>query len=181
MGGVRTALYNYLFAKANGGKFILRIEDTDQSRFVKGAEDYIVEALKWCGLTLDEGEGIGGEFGPYKQSLRSDLYNKAVAYFQAFSEGDLDALGELYANNIYLRDWEGTYVGAMVVLGANKQLFDNVDALAVRIIALHCDEDARTIAAEVEIMIPDSDPLLVVDVIEFNSEGLISSIRAYKG
>ena len=110
-----------------------------------------------------------------------DLYNKTVAYFQAFSTGDLDALGELYANNVYLRDWEGTYVGAMVVLDANKQLFDNVDALAVRIIALHCDEDARTIAAEIEIMIPDSDPLLVVDVIEFNSEGLISSIRAYKG
>ena len=110
-----------------------------------------------------------------------DLYNKTVAYFQAFSEGDLDALGELYANNIYLRDLEGTYVGATVVLNANKQLFDNVDALAVRIIALHCDEDARTIAAEIEIMIPESDPLLVVDIIEFNSEGLIGSIRAYKG
>ena len=110
-----------------------------------------------------------------------DLYNKTVAYFEAFSRGDLDALSELYANNIYLRDWEGTYVGSMVVLDANKQLFDNVDALAVRIIALHCDEDARTIAAEIEIMIPESDPLLVVDVIEFNSEGLISSIRAYKG
>ena len=60
MGGVRTALYNYLFAKANSGKFILRIEDTDRTRFVEGAEDYIVEALNWCGLTLDEGEGIGG-------------------------------------------------------------------------------------------------------------------------
>ena len=79
MGGVRTALYNYLFAKANGGKFILRIEDTDRSRFVEGAEDYILEALKWCGLMLDEGEGIGGNFGPYKQSHRSELYNKAVA------------------------------------------------------------------------------------------------------
>ena len=79
MGGVRTALYNYLFAKANSGKFILRIEDTDRTRFVEGAEDYIVEALNWCGLTLDEGEGIGGDLGPYKQSLRSELYSKAVA------------------------------------------------------------------------------------------------------
>ena len=78
MGGVRTALYNYLFAKANSGKFILRIEDTDRTRFVEGAEDYIVEALNWCGLTLDEGEGIGGDLGPYKQSLRSELYSKAV-------------------------------------------------------------------------------------------------------
>ena len=79
MGGVRTALYNYLFAKANSGKFILRIEDTDRTRFVEGAEDYIVEALNWCGLTLDEGEGIGGDLGPYKQSLRSELYSKAIA------------------------------------------------------------------------------------------------------
>ena len=80
MGGVRTALYNYLFAKANGGKFILRIEDTDRTRFVEGAEDYIIEALNWCGLTLDEGDGIGGDFGPYKQSLRSEIYSKAVEY-----------------------------------------------------------------------------------------------------
>ena len=78
MGGVRTALYNYLFAKANGGKFLLRIEDTDQTRFVDGAEDYIVEALNWCGLTIDEGDREGGEHGPYKQSLRSKLYSKAV-------------------------------------------------------------------------------------------------------
>ena len=78
MGGVRTALYNYLFAKANGGKFLLRIEDTDQTRFVDGAEDYIVEALNWCGLTIDEGDREGGEHGPYKQSLRSELYSKAV-------------------------------------------------------------------------------------------------------
>lgn len=85
MGGVRTALYNYLFAKANGGKFILRIEDTDQGRFVEGAEEYIEEALKWCGLEVDEGVNAGGEFGPYKQSLRSDLYNDAVE--KLLSEG----------------------------------------------------------------------------------------------
>lgn len=110
-----------------------------------------------------------------------DLYDKTVRYFKAFGDKDLDELSKLYAANMYLRDWEGTYVGAMVVLDANKMLFDNVDALAVRILALHCDEDAQTIAAEIEIMLPDSDPLLVVDVIEFNSDGLISSIRAYKG
>lgn len=78
IGGVRTALYNYLFAKKHGGKFILRIEDTDQTRFVPGAEDYILESLKWCGIKPDEGQSVGGEFGPYKQSERKALYQKYV-------------------------------------------------------------------------------------------------------
>ena len=64
MGGVRTALYNYLFAKQNNGDFILRIEDTDQTRFVPGAEDYIIESLKWSKIIPDEGQGVGGNFGP---------------------------------------------------------------------------------------------------------------------
>ncbi len=74
IGGVRTALYNYLFAKKNGGKFILRIEDTDQTRFVPGAEQYIIESFKWCGIEFDEGVTIGGNYGPYKQSERKALY-----------------------------------------------------------------------------------------------------------
>jgi len=76
MGGVRTALYNYLFAKKHGGKFILRIEDTDQTRFVKGAEDYIIESLAWCGISPDEGQGVGGEYGPYVQSERKSMYRE---------------------------------------------------------------------------------------------------------
>ena len=76
MGGVRTALYNYLFAKKNNGAFILRIEDTDQTRFVKGAQDYILESFKWCGITPDEGPGIGGEYGPYVQSKRKEMYHE---------------------------------------------------------------------------------------------------------
>lgn len=78
MGGVRTALYNYLFAKKHAGAFILRIEDTDQTRFVPGAEAYISEALAWCGITLDEGVEQGGAFGPYKQSERSALYQREI-------------------------------------------------------------------------------------------------------
>jgi glutamyl-tRNA synthetase len=74
MGGVRTALYNYLFAKHNNGTFIIRIEDTDQTRFVPGAQDYIMDSLKWCGIIPDEGPGIGGKFGPYVQSERKHLY-----------------------------------------------------------------------------------------------------------
>lgn len=74
IGGVRTALYNYLFAKKNNGTMLLRIEDTDQTRFVEGAEAYIIEAFKWLGIEFDEGVGIGGDYGPYKQSERKAMY-----------------------------------------------------------------------------------------------------------
>lgn len=74
MGGVRTALFNYLFAQKHGGDFILRIEDTDQNRYVPGAEEYIMESLEWCGLNPVEGPATGGPYGPYRQSERKDLY-----------------------------------------------------------------------------------------------------------
>jgi len=76
MGGIRTALYNYLFAKKHGGTFILRIEDTDQNRFVEGAEEYITNALEWCNILPTEGPEIGGKHGPYKQSDRKEIYHK---------------------------------------------------------------------------------------------------------
>jgi glutamyl-tRNA synthetase len=74
MGGVRTALYNYLFAKKHQGTFLIRIEDTDQTRFVPGAQDYIMDALSWCGIMPSEGPGLGGDFGPYVQSERKAMY-----------------------------------------------------------------------------------------------------------
>lgn len=76
LGGVRTVLYNYLFARQHGGDFVLRIEDTDQSRFVPGAEEYIINCLKWCGLQPDEGPHVGGEYGPYRQSERKAIYRQ---------------------------------------------------------------------------------------------------------
>ncbi len=76
IGGVRTALYNYLFARKHGGKMILRIEDTDQTRFVPGAEDYITESLSWCGIEFDESVNSGGPFAPYRQSERKQLYRQ---------------------------------------------------------------------------------------------------------
>jgi glutamyl-tRNA synthetase len=76
IGGVRTALYNYLFAKKHNGDFILRIEDTDQNRFVEGAEDYIIESLNWCRIPYDEGPEKEGEYGPYRQSERAHLYKQ---------------------------------------------------------------------------------------------------------
>ena len=76
MGGVRIALYNYLFAKKHGGTFILRIEDTDQGMYVEEAEAYIVSALQWCGTMPTEGPEIGGKRGPYRQSERKEMYAK---------------------------------------------------------------------------------------------------------
>ena len=104
IGGVRTALYNYLFAKKNGGKFILRIEDTDQTRFVPGAEDYILEAFDWCGIEFDEGVSKGGPFGPYKQSERKKLYKayadelitKGHAYYAFDTAEELSDLRKQY-------------------------------------------------------------------------------------
>ena len=78
IGGVRTALYNYLFARQHGGEFIFRIEDTDSNRFVPGAEEYIIESFKWLGIHFDEGVSFGGEHGPYRQSERRDIYKKYV-------------------------------------------------------------------------------------------------------
>jgi glutamyl-tRNA synthetase len=104
IGGVRTALYNYLFAKKNNGVFILRIEDTDQARFVEGAEEYIIQSLKWCGIVVDEGIEEGGKFGPYRQSDRKEIYrqyadmlvSKGDAYY-AFDPADkLDTLRKEY-------------------------------------------------------------------------------------
>lgn len=106
MGGVRTALYCYLFAKSNNGDFILRVEDTDQTRFVEGAEDYIIEALKWCGIEPNEGLGFGGEKGPYRQSERKDIYRqyaeqligKGDAYYAFDTPEELDAWRENMKN-----------------------------------------------------------------------------------
>jgi len=100
IGGVRTALYNYLFAKKNGGTFILRIEDTDQARFVAGAEEYIMESLKWCGIIVDEGIREGGNYSPYRQSDRKAIYrqyadiliDKGDAYYAFDTPEQLEAL-----------------------------------------------------------------------------------------
>ena len=78
IGGVRTALYNYLFARQHGGDLIFRIEDTDSHRFVPGAEEYIIESFRWLGIKFDEGVSFGGNHGPYRQSERRDIYKTYV-------------------------------------------------------------------------------------------------------
>ena len=103
IGGVRTALYNYLLARKFNGTLVLRIEDTDQTRYVPGAEEYIVEALQWCGIIPDEGPGFGGDYGPYRQSERKPLYQKyaqqmvdnGFAYYAFDTAEELDARREV--------------------------------------------------------------------------------------
>lgn len=98
IGGLRTALFNYLFAKKYDGDFLLRIEDTDQNRYVEGAENYIIEALNWCGIQYDEGVGKGGDYAPYRQSERKEIYaqyaqeliDKDWAYYAFDTPQELD-------------------------------------------------------------------------------------------
>jgi glutamyl-tRNA synthetase len=100
IGGVRTALYNYLFARKHGGQMLLRIEDTDQNRFVDGAEQYILEALQWVGIQIDEGQGVGGPHAPYRQSERKDIYRQYAqqlvdsgkAYYAFDSPEEIEAM-----------------------------------------------------------------------------------------
>lgn len=102
IGGVRTALYNFLLAKKTGGKMILRIEDTDQNRFVPGAEDYIRESLEWCGIELDESPWSGGPYAPYRQSERKPMYmqyalqlvNDGHAYYAFDTAEELEEMRE---------------------------------------------------------------------------------------
>ena len=119
LGGVRTALYDYLFAKNQGGDFVLRIEDTDTARYVEGAEDYIMEALEWCGMIPDESPKHGGKYGPYRQSERREIYDRNLAeilktdyaYLAFDTPEELDEIrkdfeqnGEVFAYNYITRN-----------------------------------------------------------------------------
>ena len=123
IGGVRTALFNYLFAKKHNGTFILRIEDTDQNRYVEGAEAYIVDSLNWCKMPFDEGPGKEGEFGPYRQSERSHLYKQYAdqliesghAYYAFDTAEELDLQRKTVESNgdTFIYNWH------------NRQLLNN--------------------------------------------------------
>lgn len=122
IGGVRTALYNYLYAKKMGGTFILRIEDTDQGRYVEGAEQYIIDSLNWLGLEFDESPAKGGDFGPYRQSERKDLYKKYTdqlvengkAYYAFDSAEDLAEMRARYeAEGVHSPKYDSTTRSSM--------------------------------------------------------------------
>jgi glutamyl-tRNA synthetase len=107
LGGVRTVLYNYLFARQHKGDFVLRIEDTDQNRYVAGAEEYIQECLKWCGLEPDESPLHGGPYAPYRQSERKEIYRQYAeqlveqgdAYYAFDTPAELEEMREKFKSN----------------------------------------------------------------------------------
>ena len=133
IGGVRTALYNYLFAKKHKGTFVLRIEDTDQSRYIKNAEKYIIDALKWCNIPFDEGPGKNEKFGPYRQSERKILYKNYAdiliksgwAYYAFDTSEELDAHRKSHeeSGKTFIYNWHNRAKGRLVnslVMDASK-------------------------------------------------------------
>lgn len=136
LGGVRTALFNYLFARHHGGDFILRIEDTDQTRYVPGAEEYIINSLQWCGLQVDEGVGVGGEYGPYRQSEREEIYREYAV--QLVESGNayysFDTAEEL---NDLRKRWEGqkeTFIYSAKTRGQLKNSLNMTEEETARLI-----------------------------------------------
>ena len=124
IGGVRTALYNYLFAKKNNGTFILRIEDTDQTRYVANAEKYIIDSLNWCNIPFDEGPGKNEKFGPYRQSERKEIYKKYAeillekgwAYYAFDTAESLDFLRKEHEENgkTFIYNWHNRTKGKLI-------------------------------------------------------------------
>lgn len=161
IGGVRTALYNYLLAKKLNGTFVLRIEDTDQTRYVPGAEAYIREALDWCGLRPDEGPELGGAFGPYRQSERKNIYRQYVdqlldngwAYYAFDTPEELDAMREAekaLSNHSFKYD-----------AGVRMQLKNSLSLSASETASLLASGQAWT----VRLKVPENETVLIQDLI----------------
>lgn len=184
IGGVRTALYNYLFAKKHQGTFILRIEDTDQTRYVANAEQYIVDALKWCGIPFDEGPGKNEQFGPYRQSERKELYKEYVdilietghAYYAFDTSEQLDAyrkehesMGKTFIYNWHNRD-RGTLVNSLAL--SKEEVQQRIDSGENYVVRFRSPQD--------EILILDDeirgtikiDTNVLDDKILFKSDGM---------
>ncbi|MDO4780553.1 MAG: glutamate--tRNA ligase [Bacteroides sp.] len=151
IGGVRTALYNYLFAKQHNGDFIFRIEDTDSNRFVPGAEEYIIESFKWLGVEFDEGVSFGGNYGPYRQSERRDIYKKYVdvllnngkAYIAFDTPEELEAKRAEVANFQYDATTRGVMRNSLTLSAEEvKQLIDSGHQYVVRF-KIEPNEDVR--------------------------------------
>lgn len=161
IGGVRTALYNYLFARRHHGAFILRIEDTDQNRYVTGAEEYIIESLRWAGILYDEGPDIGGCFGPYRQSDRKALYRQYAdrlveegkAYYAFDTAEELDALRE-----------------RQKAAGASSQQYDATTRSTMKnSLTIHADEVQKLLSKDdnfvIRFKMPEGRTIVVEDLI----------------
>ncbi|MEM8907259.1 MAG: glutamate--tRNA ligase, partial [Bacteroidota bacterium] len=160
IGGVRTALYNYLLARKTGGSFLLRIEDTDQTRYVPGAEKYIREALEWCGIDLDEGPELGGDYGPYRQSERKAMYG---AYAQQLLEGGhayyaFDSAEELDAIRAEYESRKATFRYD----GQTRQQLKNSLTLSPEAVKAHLESGAPY---TIRLKVPQNETVLINDLI----------------
>lgn len=161
LGGVRTVLFNYLFAKQQGGTFIVRIEDTDQGRWVPGAEEYILDTLEWCGLEPDESPRKGGAFGPYRQSERKHIYrkyaeeliNKGYAYYAFDTPEELEAMREKYKTD----------------LNPSPQYNHSIRGFMKNSLTLSSDEVTQLLTAKtphvIRIKMPENESVHLVDMI----------------
>ncbi|MCL4148359.1 UNVERIFIED_CONTAM: hypothetical protein GTU68_010667, partial [Idotea baltica] len=182
IGGVRTALFNYLFAKNNNGTFILRIEDTDQNRYVEGAEKYIVDSLNWLNFPFDEGPGIGGNHGPYRQSERKDIYKKYIqqlltsgnAYYAFDTSENLDLHRKEHESNgkTFIYNWHNRLkLDNSLSLNANE-VKNRIDAGEKYVIRFKSPQDETLIMHDIirgEITI---DTNILDDKILFKSDGM---------
>ncbi|MDX1426471.1 MAG: glutamate--tRNA ligase, partial [Salegentibacter mishustinae] len=182
IGGVRTALYNYLFAKKHKGDFVLRIEDTDQNRYVDGAEDYIVESLNWCGIPYDEGPGKEGDYGPYRQSERKDIYRKYAeellkkgqAYYAFDTAEELDAHRKDHEEKgkTFIYNWHNRMKLQNSLALSEDEVRDKLDADENYVIRFKSPEDENLhikdeIRGEMEI-----DTSTLDDKVLFKSDGM---------
>lgn len=182
IGGVRTALYNYLFAKKHKGDFVLRIEDTDQNRYVEGAEDYIFESLNWCGIPYDEGPGKEGDYGPYRQSERKDIYRKYAeellkkgqAYYAFDTAEELDAHRKDHEEKgkTFIYNWHNRMKLQNSLALSEDEVRDKLDADENYVIRFKSPEDENLhikdeIRGEMEI-----DTSTLDDKVLFKSDGM---------
>lgn len=189
IGGVRTALYNYLFAKQQGGDFVLRIEDTDQTRYVANAEQYIIDSLNWCGIPFDEGPGKDGNYGPYRQSERKHLYreytdwlvdnNKAYYAFDTSEEleahrKDHEAKGKTFIYNWHNRE-KGRLVNSLVLSKEEvEHRISSGEKHVIRFKTYYGDPNAKIIYSIKDIVRGrmEIDTKLLDDKILFKSDGM---------
>ena len=151
LGGVRTVLFNYLFAKKNDGDFVLRIEDTDQNRYVEGAEDYILDCLKWCGLLPDESPAVGGPFAPYRQSERKSIYREYAeklvrqghAYYAFDTPEELEQNRREIANFQYGHAYRGTLRNSLSL--TEHEVDELLDAQTPHVIRIKVPVDERVV------------------------------------
>jgi len=184
IGGVRTALFNYLFAKKHNGTFILRIEDTDQTRYVANAEQYIIDALDWCGIPFDEGPNKNEKFGPYRQSERKDLYKKYAdellvkgwAYYAFDTSEQLDehrkdheANGKTFIYNWHNRE-KGRLVNSLVL--SEEEVLEKITAGEKYVIRFKTPQDENLIMQDEIRGTINVDTNTLDDKILFKSDGM---------